>query len=188
MKAHPAVRVMCATFLALHFLLPQISAGAEQSGACRELKLSEKEEGDNRVYSVNEKIAFVIGYDDSLDSSKDYGARFMLRKKKNNAISRSYYSSGSADSYGMRPTFIKDCGGHGFLIFAETGTEYSWGLRVFSYNDGRVEDLGYIPLAVEGEFDAESVIPFMKVSQKQRSITLSFTRDLIRNPGSKNER
>lgn len=163
------------------------AADSPGSSWCRALELPETAAGKDRVYRLNDTVSFRIGFDPSLDTPTDYGARLMLLRKSSNAYSRSYHSKGAADSYGMRPAFIADCGGNELLIFGEIGTEYSWGLRVFAYNDGKVQALGEIPFAVEGESDAESAVPFMRFSRKSQSAMVSFTKDLIRNPGSPNE-
>jgi hypothetical protein len=173
------------------FLLSLLQAAGAEGSGCRPLKLSERTAGRDKVdkvYRLNRTVSFLIGYDTALDTPVDFGARLMLLQGSAAASNRSYYSKGSADSYGMRPTFIANCGGNELLIFGEIGTEYSWGLRVFSYNGGQVKDLGDIPLAVEGESDAESVVPFMRFSQSGDSAIVSFTKDLIRNPGNPNER
>ena len=183
---------MTTRLLIFAFLLSVlIAADGAEGSECSALQLSKSTadgyEGDV-VYRLNDTISFRIARDFALDTPPDYGVRLMLLQGSAPASHRTYYSKGSADSYGMIPTFIANCGGNELLIFGEIGTEYSWGLRVFAYNDGQVKDLGDIPLAVEGHVDAESVVPFMRFSQKGDSAILSFTKDLIWKPGSLNER
>jgi hypothetical protein len=126
-------KALFAFLLLLPMSLLQAAEGSEMSG-CRTLKLSEHTVSDNRVYRLNDTMSFSIGDDSTLDTQNDYGARFMLLKQSAGVSSRIYYSTGSNDSYGMRPTFIANCGENELLVFGETGSEYSWGLRVFSYN------------------------------------------------------
>lgn len=180
-------RTLLLAFLLLHVPLAQAADGAKDP-RCRELKLVERKAGDDRVYRLNNEVSFRIGRDPALDTATDYGARLMLLKKSAAGYSRSYYSTGAKDSYGISPTFIANCGANELLILGEMGSEYSWGLAVFSYNDGKVEALGAMPIAVEGENDAESVVPFMRFSPRKRSAIVSFGKDLIHQPGSPGEK
>ncbi len=182
------IRHSLLALLVSQFLLVEEVSALERGLFCQKVELASTEEPDSKTYLVDPQFSLAVGYDNGLDKQGDYGARVMLFKKTSDRLSLVYHSKGSADSYGRRPTFIKNCGGHELLIFAEMGTEYSWGLRVFSYNAGNITDLGDIPLAVEGEADAESVIPFMRFSQRNQSVFISFTKDLILNPGSPNEK
>lgn len=161
---------------------------AEAPPACRTVTLPETRADEMRIYRWNAMFAFGVASGQRWDDPNDYGARLLLLGNSGAAWVTRYHSAGSADSYGIRPTFVANCGGHELLIFGEIGTEYSWGVRVFAYDNGEVEDLGEIPLAVEGEIDAESVIPFMRFSSNGTVVELSFTRDLIEDPGGLNER
>lgn len=158
--------------------------------SCHEIKFkSWREEATfSDFYEIDKNHQLKIAVDTALDSKGDVGIRLMSYGRENEKFVRTYFSKGSADSYILKPSFINRCGGHQLLIFAETGAEYSWGVRVFSYDDGIIKELGSIDLAVEGEFDAESVIPFMKFTQKGRSVVISFTKDVISDPGGKNEK
>lgn len=160
----------------------------QESSECRTLTLPVKTVDNHRIYRLNDTVSFSIGYESDLDSRTDYGARLMLLTQSAGVFNRTYYSAGAGDSYGIRPTFIANCGKNELLVLGEISTEYSWGVRVFSYNEGDVHDLGTIPLAIEGEIDASSVVPFMRFTQGTgHSAIVSFTNDLIRNPGSPDE-
>jgi hypothetical protein len=155
---------------------------------CRKVTLEERGEWSRPVYVINSNYFLGVDADPSMDKGYDIGARLMLLKKVEKDLVRVYVSKGSGDSYILRPTFFRNCGGHELLIFAETGTEYSWGLRVFAYDAGVVHDLGDIPLAVESDNGADSVIPFMRLIPRGKSLEITFTTDLIRDPGGQEEK
>ena len=150
--------------------------------ACQEIQPQEIA-ADSKTYSLAEGVRLVFGRDASLDTASDYGERAMLYASERGEINRTYFSSGSKDSYAMRPTFIGRCGPHELLILADIGAEYSWGFRVFAYNGRHLRDLGEIPIAVRGDLDAESAIQFVKLTPRDGAIELTFTADVIKDPG-----
>jgi hypothetical protein len=158
--------------------------------SCHEIKFKSWREDATHsdFYEIDKNHQLKIAVDTTLDSKGDVGIRLMGYNRANGKFVRTYFSKGSADSYSLKPSFINRCGVHQLLILAETGAEYSWGVRVFSYDDGLIKDLGSIDLAVEGEFDAVSVIPFMKFTQKGKSVVISFTKDVISDPGGEHEK
>lgn len=135
------------------------------------------------MYALAEGVQLVIGRDQLLDTESDYGQRAMLYISESGVARRTYYSAGSRDSYGMQPTFYSHCGPHELLILADIGSEYSWGFRVFAYDGQQLRDLGAVPIAVQGELDMESPLPFMKLTPHAQSIDLTFTTDVFKHPG-----
>lgn len=170
-------------------MLPQWAHGAD-THSCSEIKLSEKDKDTARIYALDATTSFVTDYDNSLDKPNDFGRRLMLFKKEGGADKRVYYSKGSWDSYILRPTFFANCGGYYLLILAETGTEYSWGMRVFAYKLGQVKDLGDIPIAmdVEDERFNDSAIPHMRFREEGSSLVISFDNKVVRDPGGLHEK
>ncbi|WP_129642292.1 hypothetical protein [Peristeroidobacter agariperforans] len=87
----------------------------------------------------------------------------------------------------MTPTFFGDCGRHELLILADVGNESAWGFRVFAYDGKVLRDLGEIPIAVWGDGNMESAIPFVKLAPHDEVIDLTFTTDVIKDPESRSQ-
>jgi len=152
--------------------------------ACQSLRLQETTAG-SQTYELEEGVHLVFGRDASLDTATDYGQRVLLYVAERGVFKRVYYSAGSKDSAAMTPTFIGHCGRHETLIFVDVGAEYSWGFRVFAYDERKLRDLGEIPIAVPGDPDAQSAIPFVKLIPNGETIDLTFTTDVIKDAGGK---
>jgi hypothetical protein len=89
----------------------------------------------------------------------------------------------------MEPTFFGHCGPHQLLILADVGNESAWGFRVFAYDGKTLRDLGEIPIAVKGDQGPEeSAVPFVKLTPQAQVIDLTFTTDVIMDPGGRSER
>jgi hypothetical protein len=170
-------------------LLPFLAAAAilDNAQACQEIHPRETPTADGATYALAEGVQLVFGWDRSLDTESDYGQRAMLYISERGVVLRTYYSSGSRDSYGMQPTFFGHCGPHELLILTDIGTEYSWGFRVFAYNGKQLRDLGEVPIAVKGDLDLESPLPFVKLTPHDQTIDLTFTTDVFKNPGERTQ-
>lgn len=171
--------------------LPERTSAADKPESCSKVEIEEKKDGTARVYAIDATTSFVTDYDAALDKpGGDYGRRLMLFRKEDGADKRVYYSEGSYDSYILEPAFYSNCGGYDLLILAEIDTEYSWGLRLFSYKDGEMNDLGSIPIAVDTEEDiyADSIVPHLILREKGSALVISFGKDVARNPGGLDEK
>jgi len=170
-------------------LLPFLAATASLDSAppCQELRLPRTPTADGATYALAEGVQLVFGHDGALDTESDYGQRAMLYTSGRGVVRRTYYSAGAGDSYAMQPTFFGHCGPHELLILADIGTEYSWGFRVFAYDGRHLRDLGEIPIAVKGDIDLESPIPFVKLTPHDQMIELTFTMDVFKDPGERSQ-
>jgi hypothetical protein len=167
-------------------MLPFLAAAEilASAPACQELHPPETTTAAGQGYALAEGVRLVLGRDASLDTESDYGQRAMLYTSERGVVQRTYYSSGAQDSSAMTPTFFGHCGPHELLILADVGNEYSWGFRVFAYDGKKLRDLGEIPIAVKGDPDMESAIPFVKLTPHDAVIDLTFTANVIKHPGS----
>ena len=170
-------------------MLPFLAAAAilASAPACQELHPRETPTADGATYALAEGVQLVFGRDKSLDTESDYGQRAMLYTAERGALRRTYYSSGAEDSSAMTPTFFGDCGPHELLILADVGNESAWGFRVFAYDGKQLRDLGEIPIAVMGDANMESAIPFVKLTPHDQVIDLTFTADVVKDPESRSE-
>lgn len=170
-------------------LLPLLTAAIlDGAPRCQELHPPETTTADGARYVLAEGLELVFGRDASLDTASDYGQRAMLYVTEGGAARRTYYSSGARDSAAMMPTFFGNCGPHELLILADVGNESAWGFRVFARDGEALRDLGEIPIAVRQEGNLESAIPFVTLTPHDQVIDLTFTTDVIENPGARSER
>jgi hypothetical protein len=171
-------------------LLPFLAAAAilDTATGCQEIHPPQTPITNGATYALAETVQLVFGWDQSLDTESDYGPRAMLYTSEGGVLRRTYFSAGSLDSSAMQPTFYSRCGPHELLILADIGNEYSWGLRVFAFDGKQLRDLGQIPIAVKGDPDLESPIPFIKLTPHERTIDLTFTTDVYKNPGERSQR
>lgn len=177
-----------------HALMPMIllpllaSAVPNGAQACQELHLQGTETSDGARYALANDVELVFGRDESLDTEADYGQRAMLFRSEGGLVQRTYVSAGAEDSSAMTPSFFRDCGPHELLILADIGSESAWGFRVFAYNGKTLRDLGVVPVAVWGEGNLESAIPFVTLTPRGQVVDLTFSTDVIVEPDSKNQR
>ena len=170
-------------------LLPLL-AGAAVDGApaCQELHLHAVSTADGARYALAEDVQLVFGRDESLDTGADYGQRAMLYRSEAGVVRRTYFSAGAEDSSAMAPSFFGRCGPHELLILADIGNESAWGFRVFAYDGKTLRDLGVVPIAVRGDGNMESAIPFVNLTPRGEVIDLTFTTDVIQDPESRSQR
>jgi hypothetical protein len=148
---------------------------------------SEKDYG-SRLYQND----IFLSFDHHIEGSeKDYGSRLTVFRVTNGNSNVIYYSKGSFDSYILRPSFFSTgIGQDPLLILAETGTEYSWGARVFLVSpDGSAKNPGSLGVAVidDPENDTVSVIPHTRIKFDGKRYEFTFEKDVIFNPGGLND-
>jgi hypothetical protein len=78
--------------------------------------------------------------------------------------------------------------GDELLILADIGNEHSWGFRVFAFDGKQLRDLGTVPIAVKGELNLQSPMPFVKLTPHEQTIDLTFTTDGFKHPGERSQR
>lgn len=170
-------------------MLTLLAAAAilNNTAGCQEIHPRQTPTADGATYALTEGVQLVFGRDRSLDTASDYGQRAMLYASEDGVLRRTYVSAGAQDSSAMQPTFFGRCGPHELLILADIGNEYSWGFRVFAFDGRQLRDLGLVPIAVKGELDLESPIPFVKLTPHEQVVDLTFTTDVFKNPGERSQ-
>ena len=115
-----------------------------------------------------------------VDSPEDYGVRLYLIQDTAQKLSVLFESHGYMDSYYLRPSVFKIVGTNELtLILAEAGAEFSYGIGVYRLNNQQMRYLGILDVAVEGESNPESAVPFIKIAEKQGALTFTFTKDVV---------
>jgi hypothetical protein len=115
------------------------------------------------------------------------GQRLVMRRRGAKGLDTVFISSVTEDSSAFDLTFYPECGPHHWLILAEIGNEYSWGLRVFAMDAGQIRDLGLLPFAVQGTEIPESAITSLRLEGFGDHIEVTSTVDLLRDPGGRSE-
>jgi len=129
----------------------------------------------------------VVGVGRATAESRDLdGLRLMLVEKSGQGVTLLAQSSGSADSYVLKPVVFTGSGRT--IVLAETGAEYTWGLRVFEVVGRELRDLGGIDAGVIGESgQEEDPTPFARVTIAGGKVVVTFDSDLsigTGNPGA----
>lgn len=188
----------CIVWLSICTLLmtmPVVSAAADSNPAedkfLQEITLRKRTVGGEALYHFRDDI--YLSVDHHIEGSeKDYGARFSVLRVTEGRSTVTYSSRGSFDSYFLRPSFFSTgVEGEALLVLAETGTEYSWGARVFKVSaDGAAKDLGSLDVAVieDPENDTVSVIPYTRIKAVGNGYEFTFTKDVIFDPGGLEDR
>jgi hypothetical protein len=136
-------------------------------------------EGVSAVWRVpGRPSTFLAAGSRKQEDSRDLGGlRLLLVEKDSRGISVLGESTGSADSYILRPVVFSGAGRT--LVLAEMGTEYSWGLRVFEVDGSELRDLGSIDAGVIGEDGQEGdPTPFARVTIEGGKVVVTFDSDL----------
>ncbi|AMM50460.1 hypothetical protein TH61_03655 [Rufibacter sp. DG15C] len=121
------------------------------------------------------------------ESESDIGVRLLVLDQADQLVFR---SKGQGDSYILRPKFYALNAQSPLLVFAEIGTEYSWGNIVFSLNENGIKEIGEIDvagidLALDDYDDVSNVI---KIEKTGSNLKFSFDADsVVLNPGGNNE-
>lgn len=139
----------------------------------------ERYEGAQAIWRVPGHRSFflVVGSRRSYESKDPGGLRLLLVEKDGRRISVLGESTGSADSYVLKPVVFAGSGRT--IVLAEMGTEYSWGLRVFEVAGRELRDLGSIDAGVIGESgQEEDPTPFARVTIEGGKVVLTFDSDL----------
>ena len=115
-----------------------------------------------------------------VDSPEDYGVRLYLIQDSTQRLSVLFESHGYMDSYYLRPSVFKiGETKQPTLILAEAGAEFSYGIGVYRLNNQQMRYLGNLDVAVEGESNPTSAVPFTKIVEKQGTLTFTFTKDVV---------
>jgi hypothetical protein len=112
----------------------------------------------------------------------EYGLRLFLIETNNGESQVLAKSTGGNDTWGMMPKFYRQPGNDSLLILAEDNFEDFDGVRIFSFQQKSLKDIGRLRVSLIDR----SILPFILVAQEGQNITFRFNRDLYRehDPGS----
>lgn len=119
-----------------------------------------------------DSLTYVIG---KKKSEIQEGLKMFVLDNKNQI---QFESSGQMDSFIFQPAFYKtDILDDPMLIFAETGTEYSWGNVLYSVSESKVKEIGLINMTVEDTFllNPHNIMPYASVETDGDTISINFT-------------
>jgi len=112
------------------------------------------------------------------DSGKLY---LMLIENKNNEKTIRFRGPESGDAYYIRPTVYGQTKGGPWIVFAESGAEFSYGVGVyFIEKDFSMHFAGQMDVAIGDEDGPVSVVPFIRVQTDNGMLCFSFTRDVVK--------
>jgi hypothetical protein len=152
-------------------------------------------------YFLRTNFCVAIGIDMAQNDHRDrdsdnFGLRLFLVEKTNGEFKVRDRSTGSGGSYILSPTFYRNTGDESWVILAETGSEYSWGNRVFRFKDNAMTDVGRLNVAFKQAFgkvttndqtntitNEVSIAPYTVISTVNNTLVFSFTQDVEHNPG-----
>jgi hypothetical protein len=152
-------------------------------------------------YFLAKNLCVAIGIDTEHNDhrTEDAGLRLFLVEKNNNNIKIRYRSKGSSGSYILSPTFFKNSVNSSWAILAETGAEYTYGVRTFLLDPAEFSsshnlvEVGELNVGVAEKYNnytnLSSVVPHTKIDVKdEETIVFNFTQDVVFDPGGQNER
>jgi hypothetical protein len=151
-------------------------------------------------YSLTKNLCVAIGIDTEQNDHRtaDAGLRLFLVENNNHNIKIRYRSKGSNGSYILSPTFFKNSANNSWVILAETGAEYTDGVRTFVFDPAafprpyQLMEIGKLNVGVEEKYQTfanlSSVVPHTKIDVRdEETIIFSFTQDVVFDPGGQNE-
>jgi hypothetical protein len=190
MKNRFVIHIISSILMTLLVIQASVDSGTAEDKFLKEINLEKKTVNGESLYHYQNDI--FLSFDHHIEGSeKDYGSRLTVFRVTNGNSNVIYYSKGSFDSYILRPSFFSTgIGQDPLLILAETGTEYSWGARVFLVSpDGSAKNPGSLGVAVidDPENDTVSVIPHTRIKFDGKRYEFTFERDVIFNPGGLND-
>jgi hypothetical protein len=152
-------------------------------------------------YFLQTNFCVAIGIDMAQNDHRDhrpdnFGLRLFLVEQTNGRFKVRDRSTGSGSSYILSPTFYRNTGDESWVILAGTGSEYSWGNRVFRFKDNAMTDVGTLNVAFKQAFgkvktndqtntitNEVSIAPYTVISTVNNSLVFSFTQNVEHNPG-----
>lgn len=118
-------------------------------------------------------------------NEKENDRKLFLIKMNKTEKKISYVSTGSGDNYSMNPYFFKvKNNSNRILILCELGTEYSWGFRVFLFENNQMKDIGDLDIAKNvDESKDDSALRSLKILEYKNGIKFQFRGNLNLYPG-----
>jgi hypothetical protein len=153
-------------------------------------------------------IAIDMAQNDHRDRNPEkFGRRMFLVETANGTLKVRDRSTGSGGSYILSPTFYQNSVDGSWLILAETGFEYSSGIRVFIVKDKVMADVGQLDVAFMKKFNEQqkfdqhktngathaitnevSIVPYTVIDTVNNSLVFSFTQDVEHRPGGRDQK
>jgi hypothetical protein len=152
-------------------------------------------------YFLQTNFCVAIGIDMAQNDHRDrhaanFGLRMFLVEQTNGGFKVRDRSTGSGGSYILSPTFYRNAGDDAWVILAATGSEYSWGNRVFRFKDNAIADVGTLNVAFKQVFgqvktndqtqaitNEVSIAPYTVIRTVNHALVFSFTQDVEHHPG-----
>jgi hypothetical protein len=182
-------------------LIVSCSSQRETESLYNNITLPEESDGYESMMShYKDDLYFTVGFDHNIDQSEDYGLRFYMLRKDDDGLSTLFESKGSKDRYLLKPTFYSnDKVDPLLIILAETGAEYSHGIRVFLVSKAdTVKDVGTLNVGVweninesiEGtpRGNISSAIPYTTIKYSQGKLIFTFSEDVFFDPGGSKQK
>ncbi len=141
---------------------------------------------EQKTIQLNENDLIVIARPDEYDAN-DEGLRLIYLRRENQRFKIQYISKGAGESYIFKPSFYEFTDSTK-LIFAELGSEYSWGLEVFELKAGEVKYFGTIDVADGRGYNPSTIVPNMIIQRDENGYKIGFEKEVIINPGGQNEK
>ncbi len=116
---------------------------------------------------------------------KSTGVGFVIFAEKDGEFQLIGADAPADDTYEITPLFF--IGEDTVLLFAEFGTEYSWGYRVYEISRDNLRPLGYIKVAKPGLAGPEPANDRLAVYKSSRGVRVFISGDAILNPGGDDE-
>jgi len=177
-----------------HYWYDEKSIDEEEARSAAEyIYLTYGEEEYPFIYMIPDQQGYYLVSIAGKQIETDYGARFILLRRKGKDFVELFYGRGAMDSYILNPFFYS--GDTKILILAETGTEYTWGFSAYVF-DAVKKSLTYLDeLPVARVYDGENswgelINPLdrARVFMKNGRYIIEFDTDIVLNPGGVEER
>ncbi len=97
-----------------------------------------------------------------------------------------FKSQDVGESYIYRPTFFK-FPRNSFIVVCERAFEYSLGVDVYEFSNGKIIPIGTLDLGIEEDGQSTSIVPKMTIERVGDQFRFGFAGKVIVNPGGPNE-
>ncbi|MBA4054542.1 MAG: hypothetical protein C0490_07515, partial [Marivirga sp.] len=135
------------------------------------------------TYILNGTERFVIASQVTDDKSTFEGLRLLFVKKDK----IEFKSKDVGESYIYRPTFYK-FKDSSLLIACELGFEYSLGVDIFEFRQGKITEIGNLDIASNTDEIPTTIVPNMKIEKKfGDQYHFKFAGPTVINPEGSNE-
>lgn len=181
---------VCAALMIAVFLGDVGSAPLVQGADYRERALEPLEPGFREAGLQDCPSAWDLGEGQALAvcRSAESGAPlrlYLLDLRKSGKSSVASRSAHFGDAYYVRiSAFERAAGDAPALVLAESGAEFSYGVRVYALDQGRLRFVGEIDEVIDREGTASSVLPALRITRAAGKTEFSFVEPVMRPDGN----